>query len=421
MNRCSRSRGALVAPATRAFGARRREQAAVFPEALRANLLRRFVPLLREHAEELSAAAERGLGARVCVFHLDRAVDALLGVLWALNGVYDPADKRAERTLLPRLGRAPGDLLPTLTTVLEGPFDPGGAMRGRGSPRVVVRGRTNRPGGGAEEQPVPEAEVVATTPSPRTRESLAADLRELGVTPGMIVLVHSSLRSLGWVCGGPVAVVQALTDAATASGTIATPTHSGDYSGPAGWENPPVPREWWPVIRDTMPAYDPRVTPARAMGAIVETFRTWPGTLRSAHPAVSFAARGRHAAAIVAEHALDDGLGEGSPLARLYDLGASVLLLGVGYDRNTSFHLAEYRLPHRREIEAGAPVAEAGRRVWKRYRDIDLDASPFPAIGAAFDRTGAVRLGRVGNATARLVPLRAAVDFALTWLERAAR
>jgi aminoglycoside 3-N-acetyltransferase len=266
-----------------------------------------------------------------------------------------------------------------------------------------------------------EAQVVATTPSVRTRESLAADLRELGVAPGMVVLVHSSLRSLGWVCGGPVAVVKALTDVVTASGTLAMPTHSGDYSDPAAWQNPPVPPEWWRVIRDTMPAYDHRLTPTREMGAIVEVFRTWPRALRSAHPAVSFAARGRHAAAIVGEHTLDDGLGEGSPLARLYDLGAWVLLLGVGYDRNTSFHLAEYRLPRRREVEAGAPVVEGGRRVWKRYRDIDLDAAPFPTIGAAFDRTGEVRHGRVGNATARLFPLRAAVDFALAWLERAAR
>ena len=34
---------------------------------------------------------------------------------------------------------------------------------------------------------------------PRTRTSLAADLRSLGVRPGSILLVHSSMKSLGWV------------------------------------------------------------------------------------------------------------------------------------------------------------------------------------------------------------------------------
>src|SRR5688572_17873056 len=130
-----------------------------------------------------------------------------------------------------------------------------------------------------------EAEAIAGSDAPRTRETLTRDLERLGVVPGMTVLVHSSLSSLGWVCGGPVSVVQALTDVVTATGTVVMPTHSGEYSDPAGWENPPVPRGWWPTIRKTMPAFDPRTTPTRAMGRIVEVFRTWPGVLRSSHPA----------------------------------------------------------------------------------------------------------------------------------------
>ncbi len=47
-----------------------------------------------------------------------------------------------------------------------------------------------------------------------------------------------------------------------------------------------------------------------------------------------------------------------------------------------------------------------------------MDASQFPELGAALDRTGLVTLGPVGSAGARLVRQRAAVDFGAGWLQR---
>ena len=173
------------------------------------------------------------------------------------------------------------------------------------------------------------------------------DLRVLGVRPGSTLLVHASLRPLGFVSGGPHAVVLALRDALGPDGTIVVPTHTPDNSDPAQWRNPPVPADWWPLIRSEMPGFDPAVTPSRFMGALAETVRGWPGALRSAHPHVSFAALGPAAEQVVAGHTLADMLGEGSPLARLYDLDADVLLLGVDHSVSTSLHLAEYRCPGR--------------------------------------------------------------------------
>jgi aminoglycoside 3-N-acetyltransferase len=259
-----------------------------------------------------------------------------------------------------------------------------------------------------------ESRSIASILKPNTRESLREELHAAGVRAEMVLLVHSSLSRLGWVSGGPVAVIQALQDILTPDGTLVMPAHSSDYSEPSYWQAPPVPPEWWESIRASMPAFDPRLTPSRNMGAIAELFRTWPGVVRSHHPALSFAAWGKEKEMVTAKHELDFGCGEGSPLARIYELGGHVLLLGVDHLSNTSLHLAESRSGKRKEMSQGAPVLEGGRRVWREYRDWDFDCDEFPALGRAFAEAGGdVTKGRVGAADTLLFPQAPLVDFAL--------
>lgn len=252
---------------------------------------------------------------------------------------------------------------------------------------------------------------------PHTAGTLAADLRALGLAPGDLVLVHSSMRAVGFVAGGVQAVVQALLDALGPEGTLVVPTHTPSNSDPAGWRNPPVPAAWWPVVREQSPGFDPARTPSQWMGALPELVRTWPGASRSAHPEVSFAAVGARAAAVTGEHPLEDGLGERSPLGAIYRGDGKVLLLGCGHDSNTSLHLAECRQPRPELTRYGAAVRDpSGGSRWVTWTAPQADEEDFPALGAAYEATGAVRIGKVGNADARLLPQRALVDFATVWL-----
>ena len=193
--------------------------------------------------------------------------------------------------------------------------------------------------------------------------------------------------------------------------------HSYGHTDPATWTNPRVREDWIPLIRDNLPPFDPATTPTTHMGQVVEVFRTWPGTLRSRHPDTSFCARGANAEFVTADHTYEMLQGDGSPLARLYDLDGKVLFIGVGYDRNTSFHLAEYRIDETPLVNSTTLVEEEGKQEWRSFQQIDNMSDVWLLeLGSAFEEGNEVSIGKVGLAECRLFSQRAAVDFAIGWL-----
>jgi aminoglycoside 3-N-acetyltransferase len=155
------------------------------------------------------------------------------------------------------------------------------------------------------------------------------------------------------------------------------------------------------------------------MGAIPELFRNRVGVVRSNHPTCSFAARGPRAAHVVAEQTLEDPFGEASPLATLYDLDASILLLGVGHERNTTLHLAERRAfgTLQKRVDTGTAILVDGARQWVTFSEPDVSPEDFGRLGADFEHeTGLVRVAHVANARTRLFSVRDIVEFAIPWL-----
>jgi len=256
----------------------------------------------------------------------------------------------------------------------------------------------------------------------QTRASLGVDLADLGLVAGDTVLCHASLRSLGYVCGGAVAVVHALRDVIGPQGTLIVPAQTPDNRDPASWTGSLLAgdlgeADTLELIRQNLPAFQPEVSPSRGMGAIAELVRTWPGALRSEHPQTSFAGIGPRAKVILDGHALESPLGEDSPLARLEEEDAKVLLLGVGMNRVTAFHLAEYRVSNPPMRSNSCAVMVDSRAQWISYEGIHLDDSDFDQLGDAFEtETQAVTTGLVGDAVCHLFDLRAAVNFAVRWL-----
>ena len=107
-----------------------------------------------------------------------------------------------------------------------------------------------------------------------TQGRITTGLRELGVKPGGILMVHSSLSALGYVPGGTRTVVESLRHALEPNGTLVMPTHS-----------------WEVMEKKGCRIFDARSTPS-CVGAITEAFRAMPSVKRSLHPTHSVAAIG---------------------------------------------------------------------------------------------------------------------------------
>lgn len=258
-----------------------------------------------------------------------------------------------------------------------------------------------------------------------TKSRLIRGLEALALQQGDVVMLHSSVKAVGHVVGGPDVILQALLDVMGPRGTLMMLV---------GWDAAPYEMAAWPEARrraylDECPPYDPARSPAvRAWGVLAGYLRTWPGARRSDHPDSSFAAVGSRAEWITADHPLQYGHGPGSPLAKLCEARGKVLLLGAEFDSITLLHYAEHLacVPDKPVVRYKMPVLRNGSRVWIDIEEFDtnkLIGGPegpdyFQIIPREFLASGQGRSGKVGAAQSHLFDAQALVDFAMQWIER---
>ncbi len=256
-----------------------------------------------------------------------------------------------------------------------------------------------------------------------TKSRLVADLQRLGVEAGQTVVLHVSVKNIGWVVGGPEVVLQALLEVLTEEGTLMMV---------AGWEDHPYHLAEWPPEKQQAylaecPAFDPARSRAqwRKLSILAEYLRTWPGSRRSRHP-FGFVAVGRHAEWITSEQPWNYDNGPGSPLAKLCEQQGQVLQLGSPTANVTLLHHAEHLpvFPNKRIAHYQMPVLIDGQRMWMEFEEydtsrgiIDWPDDYFETIIREYRAAGHCRVGLVGAADSYLydaVPLR---DFAIRWME----
>ncbi len=226
-----------------------------------------------------------------------------------------------------------------------------------------------------------------------SRTRLSRDLRRLGVRKGMMLMVHSSLSSIGPVRGGADTVVEALLDAVGPGGTLLMPSFNHFQAH----------------------VYNPLVTPT-TNGAIAEAFRRRPDAVRSLHPSHAVAAIGPHGRELCEQH-LEHGIWSAeSPIGRLVSGGGFVLCLGVDHRTTTVYHVAELagNPPCIDPFGSGDRIVSADGSV-RDVRGLAWRAGPCPLspcfLNAALDEAGVQRRGGVGDATALLAPAQAIYEL----------
>ncbi len=175
-----------------------------------------------------------------------------------------------------------------------------------------------------------------------TKNDLVEVFGQLGLKQGMEVMVHSSLKSLGFVVNGPLDVIDALLQVIGKEGTLLMPSHTGQLTDPAEWKNPPLPSEEVEVVRRCMNPFDPKTTPIRNRGVIPQVFLMYPNVSRSHHPLNSVLAQGRQAESYTQSHPLHSSEGMESPIGKMYQRGGYMILIGVTLAQCTAIHLAEF-------------------------------------------------------------------------------
>lgn len=232
---------------------------------------------------------------------------------------------------------------------------------------------------------------------------LVAHLRELGVERGRDLILHSSMREVGFIEGGAETFIAVLREVLGPDATLLMPAYP--------MKVPPLEH-----LQDPTP-FDLVEDPS-SMGRITETFRKLPGAVRSAHPTHSVAAQGPAADLYTQTHHKSiTPCGPGSPFRILSERGGQILCVGSGVGKVTSHHtiedlVADFPLQVYHPDTFTKPVRFPDGRIervqarihsdaWTLLR-VDNDEQAYSEVYAAMKAAGILKEGRVGQASGHL-------------------
>lgn len=255
-----------------------------------------------------------------------------------------------------------------------------------------------------------------------TQAEIGKDLIKLGIKPGDLLFVHSSMSSIGRVPGGPNSVIDAMVEVLGPAGTLAMPAFSLPYGNMVDT-----------LERDGI--FDPASAPS-TVGLISETFRRRQGVRRSVHPTSSVCALGAKADLVTGgARACNSNFGIGTPLYKIMEYGGKIFGLGVDLGPVSFYHVMEDVLGEQFPVKVRldkvykARVIEDGRLFVMQVRPLDprVARTRIDQLGNDWIRTvfeeflidrGVLKIGYVGQARSWLVEAKELFEAQMELLRR---
>ena len=250
------------------------------------------------------------------------------------------------------------------------------------------------------------------------KKELVEHFKQLGIKQGMILEVHSSLSSFGYVVGGAQTVVDALIEVIGYNGTLLMPFQCATNSDPSTWIDPQCDPNDISAIRKRIPAFNYKESDLYKMGSIVENLRRRDGVIVSPHPNRAYIAWGKYSKLLCNYQSSNFAFSMESPAARLKELKGYILLLGIDYDNISSLHLAEYCADCAPISINCAACNHQGFRKYEKFLDIEYDEQVFCKVGQQLEQLGYVNSLKIGDCQCRLLPFDIILDYTIKYIKK---
>lgn len=239
-----------------------------------------------------------------------------------------------------------------------------------------------------------------------SKHDLKKDLLNLGIKKDDILLVHSSMKSIGNVEGGADTVIDVFMEYIT-DGLLIFPTHT------------------WKQINENYNIFDPKKEPS-CVGILSNIFLKRKNVFRSLHPTHSIAAYGKNSEDFVkGEEVFDTPLNRNGCWGKIYDLKSKILFIGCNLNTNTIIHGVEEwcGIPNRLsdkyqnlKIKIDDKLIE--RPIRRHHNDHGDVSENYGKIEKPLLKLGIAKIGKFGDAKTYIIDSYKMINLVIEFLKK---